>query len=171
MWKILQEIISNLKNGESMPETEDLFEEVKKIRWHQEAIDSNIELITRAHGKEILREIMDFFGNAPGKKKAINRARVYVAIDGKKVVGKIANDLKLPFPYVSQEITKLKDMGLIEVKKVTKEGIIYKKRKVDTLLRISQKLLKDFEFEKEIAALEIREQRDVAQYTLGEQNE
>lgn len=154
-----------------MPETEDLFEEVKKIRWHQEAIDSNIELITRAQGKDILREIMDFFGNAPGKKKAINRARIYLAIDGKKVVGKIANDLKLPFSSVSREITKLKYMGLIEVKEVTKEGIIYKKRKVDILLRISQKLLKDFDFEKELAAVEIPEEPQVAEDTQGEQNE
>jgi len=131
-----------------MPETEDLFEEVKKIRWHQEAIDSNIELITRAHGKEILAEIMEFFGNIPGKKKAINRARIYLAVDGKRTVGKIANDLQLPISYVSQEFSKLKDMSLIEVKEATKDGIVYRKRKVDSLLRISQKLVRDFELEK-----------------------
>ncbi|WXG39838.1 MAG: hypothetical protein WED07_03270 [Candidatus Freyarchaeum deiterrae] len=145
-----------------MPETEDLFGEVKKIRWHQEAMDSNIELITRAHSKEILEEIMSFFGNVPGKKKAINRARIYLAIDGKRVVGKIANDLKLQLPNVSIEITKLKDMGLIEVKEATNEGIIYKKRKVDALLRISQKLLKDFELEKEKASFEISDETQVA---------
>jgi len=152
-----------------MPETEDMFEEVKKIRWHQEAIDSNIELITRAHGKEILREIMEFFGNVPGKKKAINRARIFLAIDGKRSVGKIADDLKLKLPNVSTEITKLKDMGLIEVKDVTKEGIIYKKRKVDALLRISQRLIKDFELEKEVAAVEVPEQPQVTEEkTQGE---
>jgi DNA-binding transcriptional ArsR family regulator len=152
-----------------MPETEDMFEEVKKIRWHQEAIDSNIELITRAHGKEILREIMEFFGNVLGKKKAINRARIFLAVDGKSSVGKIADDLKLKLPNVSTEITKLKDMGLIEVKEVTKEGIIYKKRKVDTLLRISQKLIKDFELEKEVAAVEVPEQPQVTEEkTQGE---
>lgn len=160
------------KNGDIMPETEDMFEEVKKIRWHQEAIDSNIELITRAHGKEILREIMEFFGNVPGKKKAINRARIFLAVDGKRSVGKIADDLELQLPNVSTEITKLKDMGLIEVKEVTKEGIIYKKRKVDTLLRISQKLIKDFELEKEVAAVEVPEQPQVTEEkTRGEQNE
>ena len=146
-----------------------MFEEVKKIRWHQEAIDSNIELITRAHGKEILREIMEFFGNVPGKKKAINRARIFLAIDGKRSVGKIADDLKLKLPNVSTEITKLKDMGLIEVKDVTKEGIIYKKRKVDALLRISQRLIKDFELEKEVAAVEVPEQPQVTEEkTQGE---
>ena len=109
--------------------------------------------------------------NAPGKKKAINRARIYLAIDGKRFVGKIANDLKLSFPYVSREISKLKVMGLIEVKEVTNEGIIYKKRKVDTLLRISQKLLKDFKLEKEVVTVETPEQPQVAKVTQGEQNE
>jgi len=155
-----------------MPETENMFEEVKKIRWHQEAIDSNIELITRAHGKEILTEIMEFFGNVPGKKKAINRARIFVAVDGKRSVGKIADDLKLKLPNVSTEITKLKDMGLIEVKEVTKEGIVYKKRKVDSLLRISQKLIKDFELEKEVVAVEVPEPPQITEEkTQGEQNE
>jgi len=154
-----------------MPETEDMFEEVKKIRWHQEAIDSNIELITRAHGKEILREIMEFFGNVPGKKKAINRARIFLAIDGKRSVGKIADDLKLKLPNVSTEMTKLKDMGLIEVKEVTKEGIVYKKRKVDTLLRISQKLIKDFELEKEVAAEVPEQPQATEEKTQREQNE
>ncbi|MCW4004567.1 MAG: hypothetical protein NWE95_11720 [Candidatus Bathyarchaeota archaeon] len=131
-----------------MPESEDIFEEVKKIRWHQEAIDSNMELLTRAHGKEILAEIMDFFGNVPGKKKAINLARVYLAVDGVRTVGTIAADLKMKTPNVSIEIGKLKEMSLVEVKEVVKEGTIYKKRRVDTLLRISQKLIKDFGFDK-----------------------
>jgi DNA-binding transcriptional ArsR family regulator len=131
-----------------MPESEDVFEEVKKIRWHQEAIDSNMELLTRAHGKEILNDIMGFFGNVPGKKKKTNLARVYLAVDGVKTVGAIATALKMKVPNVSTEISKLKEMSLIEVKDVVKEGIIYKKRKVDTLLRISQKLIKDFGLDK-----------------------
>ncbi|WXG46768.1 MAG: hypothetical protein WED05_08955 [Candidatus Atabeyarchaeum deiterrae] len=130
-----------------MPETEDLFEEIKRIRWHQESIDGNIELITRAHGKEILAEIMDFFGNVPGKKKAVNRARIYLAIDGTRVVGDIANDLKLLGPDVSREIPKLKEMSLIEVKEVNAKGTIYGKTKVDALLRISHRLSKDFGIE------------------------
>jgi len=140
-----------------MPESEDIFEEVKKIRWHQEAIDSNMELLTRAHGKEILNEIMDFFGNVPGKKKAINLARVYLAVDGVRTVGKIATDLKIKGPNVSIEIGKLKEMSLIEVKEVVKEGTIYKKRRVDILLRISQKLVKDFGLDKASTEVETSE--------------
>jgi len=132
-----------------MPETEDLFKEVKKIRWHQESIESHMELLTRAHRKEILSDIMQFFGNVSGKKKAINRARVFLAIDGNRTVGKIAKDLGLPISYVSQEITKLKGMSLIEVKEAGRKGFIYRKRNVDRLLRISRRLMKDFGIKKD----------------------
>jgi hypothetical protein len=47
---------------------------------------------------------------------------------------------------------------LIEVKDVTKEGIVYRKRRVDTLLRISQKLIKDFGLEKENPPAQFSEQ-------------
>jgi len=62
-------------------------------------------------------------------------------------------------------------MGLIEVKEVTKEGIVYKKRKVDTLLRISQKLIKDFELEKEVAAEVPEQPQATEEKTQREQNE
>ena len=123
---------------------EDMAEDVKKIRWHQEAIDKNIELLTRAHKKEILDEIMEFFGNVPKKKKAVNRARVFLAIDGKRTVSDLASYLNLPISYISQEITKLKGMSLIEVKSGSKEGIVYKKTRANSILRISAKLMKDF---------------------------
>lgn len=146
-----------------MPETEDLFEEVKKIRWHQEVIDSNIELLTRAHRKEILEDIMHFFGNVPGRRKAANRARIFLAIDGNRTVGQIADDLGLPISYVSREITKLKSMSLIEVKEAGREGIIYKKGNVNRILRISQKLMKDFGIKKE----DLYAEKD----STGEENE
>jgi len=126
-----------------MVDSEDVAEDIRKIRWHQEAIDKNIELLTRAHRKEILEEIMIFFGNVPRKKKAINRARIFIAIDGKRTVSDLATYLNLPISYISQEITKLKGMSLIEVKKVSKKGIVYKKTRANSILRISAKLKKD----------------------------
>lgn len=127
-----------------MVDSEDAAEDIRKIRWHQEAIDKNIELLTRAHRKEILEEIMNFFGNVHRKKKAINRARIFIAIDGKRTVSDLATYLSLPISYISQEITKLKGMSLIEVKKVSKKGIVYKKTRANSILRISAKLKKDF---------------------------
>ena len=127
-----------------MDDSEDVTEDIKKIRWHQEAIDKNIELLTRAHRKEILEEIMNFFGNVPRKKKAINRARIFLAIDGNRTVSDLADYLNLAISYISQEITKLKEMSLIEVKRVSKQGIVYKKTRANSILRISAKLKKDF---------------------------
>jgi len=130
-----------------MSKNEDVVEDIRKIRWHQEAIDKNIELLTRAHKKEIMEEIMDFFGNVPKKKKAINRAKIFLAIDGKRTVSDIASFLNLPISYISQEITKLKEMSLIEIKKATKTGILYKKTRANSILRISSTLRKDFGLE------------------------
>jgi len=127
-----------------MADSEDVAEDIRKIRWHQEAIDKNIELLTRAHRKGILEEIMNFFGNVPRKKKAINRARIFLAIDGNKTVSDLADYLNLAISYISQEITKLKGMSLIEVKRVSKKGIVYKKTRANSILRISAKLKKDF---------------------------
>jgi len=127
-----------------MDDSEDVTEDIRKIRWHQEAIDKNIELLTRAHRKEILEEIMGFFGNVPRKKKAINRARIFLAIDGNRTVSDLADYLNLAISYISQEITKLKEMSLIEVKRVSKQGIVYKKTRANSILRISAKLKKDF---------------------------
>ncbi|WGM88531.1 MAG: hypothetical protein NUK63_06300 [Candidatus Bathyarchaeum tardum] len=122
----------------------DVAEDIRKIRWHQEAIDKNMELLTRAHRKEILEEIMEFFGNVPKKKKAVNRARIFLAINGKRTVSDLSSFLELPISYISQEITKLKEMSLIEVKRATKKGIIYKKTRANSILRISPKIKKDF---------------------------
>ena len=127
-----------------MVPNEEVAEDIRRIRWHQEAIDKNIELLTRAHKKEILNEIMEFFGNIPKKKKAINRARIFLAIDGKRTVSDLASYLTLPISYISQEITKLKGTSLIEVKRVSKTGIIYKKTRANSILRISATLRRDF---------------------------
>jgi DNA-binding MarR family transcriptional regulator len=129
-----------------MNKNEEVAEDIRKIRWHQEAIDKNMELLTRAHRKEIMEEIKDFFGLVPKKKKAINRAKIFLAIDGKRTVSDLASFLNLPISYISQEITKLKGMSLIEVKKATKTGIIYKKTRANSILRISLTLKKKFGF-------------------------
>lgn len=127
-----------------MVPNEEVAEDIRRIRWHQEAIDKNIELLARAHKKEILNEIMEFFGNVPKKKKAMNRARIFLAIDGKRTVSDLASYLNLPISYISQEITKLKGMSLIEVKRVSKTGIVYKKTRANSILRISATLRRDF---------------------------
>lgn len=113
-------------------------QDIREIKWHQEAIDSSMELLIKAHGEQIEKEIMEFFGRSK------RRAEIYLECNGNSSVTAIANKLQMKLPNVSTELTKLKEEGLIKIKKMTDEGYIYQKSKVDKILRISKKLKEKF---------------------------
>jgi DNA-binding transcriptional ArsR family regulator len=120
--------------------SDEIAKDIREIKWHQEAIDSSMELLIKANKVDILTEIMDFFGRSK------RRAEIYLLVDGKRTVEDITEFLGLQKPNVSLELTKLKTEGLIEIKRITKGGYyIYKKRRVDSILHISKKLKKKFE--------------------------
>lgn len=120
---------------------EDVARDIREIKWHQEAIDSSMELLIKANKDAILAEIMNFFGRSE------RRAQVFLAVDGRRTVEGITQLLDMRGPNVSRELTKLKEEGLIEIKRITKEGFIYKKRRVDRILGISRMLKKKFGIE------------------------
>lgn len=121
-----------------MVESDELARDIREIKWHQEAIDSSLELLIKANRNAILDEIMNFFGRSK------RRAQIFLAVDGKRTVQNITELLHMKKPNVSADLTRLKEEGLIEIKKITKEGYIYKKRRVDRILGISRKLRKKF---------------------------
>src|SRR5437867_1699066 len=116
------------------PESDELSQDIKEIKWHQEAIDASMEMLIRANKKQILTEILGFFGNSK------RRAQVYLAVDGERSVAAIAGLLTMKGPNVSSELTLLKDFGLIEVKSVSGPAIVYKKRKIDRILGVGREL-------------------------------
>ena len=123
-------------------ESDEVAKDIREIKWHQEAIDSSMELLIKANRDAILSEIMKFFGRSK------RRAEVFLAVDGKRTVEDIAELLSMKGPNVSRELTKLKEEGMIEIKRITKEGYyVYKKRRVDKILGISQKLRRKFNIE------------------------
>lgn len=124
-----------------MVESEEVARDIREIKWHQEAIDSSMELLIKANRNAILAEIMSFFGRSK------RRAQVFIAVDGKRTVEDITQLLNMKKPNVSSELTRLKEEGLIEIKKITKEGYIYKKRRVDKILGISRMLKNKFGIE------------------------
>lgn len=125
-----------------MVESEEVARDIREIKWHQEAIDSSMELLIKANRETILAEIMSFFGRSK------RRAQVFLVVDGKRTVEDIAQLLDMKRPNVSRELTKLKKEGLVEIKRITKEGYyVYKKRRVDRILGISRTLRKKFEIE------------------------
>ena len=125
-----------------MVESEEVARDIREIKWHQEAIDSSMELLIKANRDTILAEIMNFFGRSK------RRAQVFLAVDGKRTVEDIVQLLDMKSPNVSRELTKLKKEGLVEIKRITREGYyVYKKRRVDRILGISRTLRKRFEIE------------------------
>lgn len=121
-----------------MVESEEVARDIREIKWHQEAIDSSMELLIKANREAILKEILAFFGNSR------RRVQIYIAIDGTRTVEDITRFLDMKKPNVSAQLTRLGEEGLIEIKKITKAGRIYKKRRVDRILGIGRKLRKKF---------------------------
>ncbi len=121
-----------------MVESKEVAQDIREIKWHQAAIDSSMELLIKANRESILPEIMMFFG------KSKRRVEVFLAVDGTRTVDDIARLLKMKGPNVSRELTNLKQEGLIEIKRIKREGYVYKKRRVDRILGISQRLKREF---------------------------
>ena len=120
--------------------SDEIAKDIREIKWHQEAIDSSMELLLKANRDAILAEILSFFGRSK------RRAQIFLAVDGKRTVEDITKLLALQKPNVSAELTRLKNEGLIEIRKITSEGYyIYKKRRVDRILGISKILRQKFE--------------------------
>jgi DNA-binding transcriptional ArsR family regulator len=124
-----------------VPESDELSQDIREIKWHQEAIDSSMELLIRANKAPILAEILSFFGNSR------RRAEVYLAVDGDLSVSDIATELQMKPPNVSTELTLLNDFGLIETGKLDGPTIIYKKRRIDRILGLTKELRKKFELQ------------------------
>ncbi len=118
-----------------MVESNQIAQDVREIKWHQEAIDSSMELLIKANSKKILEEIFKFFGRSK------RRAEVFLAVDGQRTVEDITELLGMQKPNVSRHLTSLKEEGLIEIKKIAKGGYyVYKRRRVDKILGLSRKL-------------------------------
>jgi predicted transcriptional regulator len=123
-----------------MPESDELAVDIKEIRWRQESIDSSTDLLLKAHKDAILAEIESFFGQSK------RRVQIYLCIDGRKSVGEIAETINIQIPNVSAEITRCSDEGLIErVPTTSKSGFVYKKKRIDKVLRISEFLRRKFD--------------------------
>lgn len=113
--------------------------DIKEIRWRVEGIDGSVDLLVRANRKQILSDLMDFFGRSK------ERVRVFLEIDGQKSVEGIVKSLQIGQPHVSRRITELKNEGLIELASITAEGHhIYRKTSKVKILGLDSELRKTF---------------------------
>lgn len=109
---------------------------IDEILSHVRSMDAQMGWIIRSEEEELRKLLLKYFSK---RKRA---ARVYLAVNGQRTSGQIADYLNLLVQNVSNEINELEERGLIELKKWG----VYKKSKIDTILRLSSELRKDAEF-------------------------
>ena len=109
---------------------------IDEILSHVRSIDAQMAWVIRSESQELKKLLIKYFSK---KRRA---AKVYLAVDGKRSTGEIAKYLILLVQNVSNELSELENRGLIELKKWG----IYKKSKIDKILRLSTELRKDSKF-------------------------
>jgi hypothetical protein len=120
------------KSEESSRSKEEL-NKTDEILSHVRSIDAQMGWVIRSEETELRKLLLKYFAQ---RKRA---AKVYLSIDSKRTSGNIADYLGILVQNVSKEISDLEGRGLIELKKWG----IYKKSKIDTILRLSAELKKD----------------------------
>lgn len=110
---------------------------IDEILSHVRSIDAQMTWIIRSEAKELKKLLIEYF------KRRKRAAKVYLAVDGNRSSGQIAQYLGLHVQAVSNELTELANRGLIELKK----WAVYKKSRIDSILRLSSELRKDSDLE------------------------
>lgn len=110
-----------------------------ELTWHVDSIDESVLLLTRAQRNAITEDILQLFKGRYGRVKE-QMVRVYLDLDGRRSQREIAQITGIEEPNVSVEIRRLKTEGLIEIVEAGPSGNIYRKKKWDALLGISDTL-------------------------------
>ena len=107
-----------------------------EILVHVRSLDAQMAWVIRSQAPELKGLLLKYF------KKRKRAAKVYLAVDGKRSSGDIAGLIHVRVQNVSNEIAELESRGLVELK----SWGVYKKSKIDGILRLSAELRKDPEF-------------------------
>lgn len=107
-----------------------------EILSHVKSLDAQMAWVIRSQAPELKGLLMKYFS------KRRRAAKVYLAINGRRSSGEIAEYLDILVQNVSNEISELESKGLVELKK----WAVYKKSKIDSILGLSRELRKDSEF-------------------------
>ena len=116
-----------------MPESDEVAKDIKEMKWRLESLDSTQHLMIRADRDKYLEVAKHIIGRSQA------RVRVYRNIDGERSQTKLASDLGMQNSNLSKYIKTLREGGLIEIKRIARDGSkVYKKSKWERLLSISQ---------------------------------
>jgi DNA-binding transcriptional ArsR family regulator len=123
-----------------MAESEELFTEVASMRDELEEQGAMINALVRASGKDLRDRLLADFAGDPALKE------IYLLIDGERSQGQIIKELASKAlkgtsrSAVSRKMEDLFHHGLISRVRQTKEGIVYKKSRLDVALGISREI-------------------------------
>lgn len=110
-----------------------------KLTWHVDSIDESVLLLTRAQRDAITEDILQRFKGRYGRVKK-PMTRVYLALDGRRSQRDVSQFTGIAESNVSVEMRGLKRESLIEIVEAGPSGHIYRKKKWDALLGISETL-------------------------------
>jgi DNA-binding transcriptional ArsR family regulator len=108
--------------------------DVREIKYKVEAIEKSVDLLVRANRREIIEDLMTFFG------KSRERVKVFVAIDGEKSVNQIADEIKVRPQNVSRRLTELEREGLSRLKRTDGASKVYEKTEKVAILNLEKVL-------------------------------
>lgn len=111
------------------------------ISHRVDSIDQTQAFALRADAERHFEQVRLIFG------RSVRRAKVYLAANGRRSVGEIAEHLSLAQPNVSVELRALGDEGLLEI--ILSEGgsNYWGKKPLDRTLRISKFLCDEFKLD------------------------
>jgi len=115
--------------------------DVGEIKWRVDGIEKSVDLLIRANRKQLINDLLEFFGRSKDKVK------VFLKIDGEKTVDQITKELEMKKPNVSKRITELQDEGLVKIKGITRQGYVYEKTEKVRILNLEKILRKKFSIE------------------------
>lgn len=117
-----------------MPETDELYNRILNLERQVENIDAKLA-ISLASDPRVLQAALDLF-----RRRRKSLLPLYMAVDGRKNVTQIAEELGKDIGNASRYLKELHDRGFIDKVDEVTGGAIYKKNQFERILRLSERL-------------------------------
>lgn len=128
--------------NQALDRDQQILNRLAKIEHKVDSIEQTNAFALRADSEKHFGEVKKIF------KKSERRAQVYLAANGVRSVGEIAEHLGMKVPNVSPDLKHLNDEGLLELVGSQGNKDIWAKKPIDRTLRITQFLCTDFALDK-----------------------
>jgi Bacterial regulatory protein, arsR family len=128
----------NSPKNPTLDRDQQILNRLAKIEHKVDSIEQTNAFALRADSDRHFAEVMKIFKNSK------RRAQVYLAADGSRSVGEIADHLGMKVPNVSPDLRRLMEEGLLELAGTRGNADIWGRKPIDRTLRISPFLCQEF---------------------------